>query len=384
MLLIGNENKLINTPPDSDEVEVSIFGSGYGESILLHVGGNNWFIVDSCIDPITKESVILNYLKKIKVDPVKDVKQIIATHWHDDHVRGLGEIVRKCELAEFVYSIALKANEFIPLVQLYDSDSMITSSGIDEFSSIIKTLLERGNKPKPACADRCLWQGTINTPDLIYQCVLFSLSPSDYSIYLSQQGLARLLPQKNTSKKRIISLSPNHAAVVLLFQIKDSFILLGSDLEETGNAETGWTVIVNSKTRPQGRASIFKIPHHGSDTAHHQKVWTELLYDNPIAVLTPFNRGYSKLPKEKDVDRICNLTKEAYSTANLKQRKFLKRSRTVEKTIRETVRNIRFVDNSIGHVRLRSKLFLQPVSWKIELLGDALPLKKLYDFKQVI
>lgn len=39
---------------------VSLIGTGgYGESVVIQMGTNNWMVVDSCIDPISKESVPL-------------------------------------------------------------------------------------------------------------------------------------------------------------------------------------------------------------------------------------------------------------------------------------------------------------------------------------
>lgn len=60
--------------PESDEIEVSLFGPGYGECVLLHVGFNNWFIVDSCVDPLTKDPIPLAYLDAINVNPAISVK----------------------------------------------------------------------------------------------------------------------------------------------------------------------------------------------------------------------------------------------------------------------------------------------------------------------
>lgn len=34
------------TAPEVGEIEVSVFGPGYGESILLHAGDNDWFLID--------------------------------------------------------------------------------------------------------------------------------------------------------------------------------------------------------------------------------------------------------------------------------------------------------------------------------------------------
>ncbi len=39
--------------PGQDIIEVSIFGPGKGEPILVHLGRNEWIIVDSCINART-------------------------------------------------------------------------------------------------------------------------------------------------------------------------------------------------------------------------------------------------------------------------------------------------------------------------------------------
>jgi hypothetical protein len=35
------------TPPRPDELELSLFGSGIGESLAVHLGNGEWAIVDS-------------------------------------------------------------------------------------------------------------------------------------------------------------------------------------------------------------------------------------------------------------------------------------------------------------------------------------------------
>jgi hypothetical protein len=94
-------------------------------------------------------------------------------------------------------------------------------------------------------------------------------------------------------------------------------------------------MIINSPLRPAGKASLFKIPHHGSENAHTSGVWSEMLLQNPYAVLTPYENGDTKLPTKKDVERVCSYTTNAYSTAIIGRKRTVKRDRTVEKTIRE-------------------------------------------------
>jgi glyoxylase-like metal-dependent hydrolase (beta-lactamase superfamily II) len=73
-------------------------------------------IVDSCLDPSTKQPVSLLYLEKLGVDVVAAVKVVLVTHWHDDHIRGLSTVVEKCKSARVCYSAALLKQEFLSLV----------------------------------------------------------------------------------------------------------------------------------------------------------------------------------------------------------------------------------------------------------------------------
>jgi hypothetical protein len=88
----------------------------------------------------------------------------LATHWHDDHIRGIGTLVETCRSAQFCLSSALRAKEFLTLVAAYGKRTMMVSSGIKEFRAVIEALQSRLKKPKEknmppkyAIADRCLW-----------------------------------------------------------------------------------------------------------------------------------------------------------------------------------------------------------------------------------
>jgi hypothetical protein len=198
---------------------------------------------------------------------------------------------------------------------------------------------------------------------------VYSLSPSDESFILAQREIAKLIPSVNDSLVRVPIQSSNNFAVVLWIDINGSSILLGSDLEVTVGRTTGWYAILDSNTRPNGKANIYKIPHHGSRTADHQDIWSKLLTSNPIAMLTPFNRGKG-LPTKEDVDRICKYTNRAHITSSPDTKSKINRSKVVEKQIKEVVRFIRPVQYSTGQVRFRSK-DLKSNQYSIECLGTA-------------
>jgi glyoxylase-like metal-dependent hydrolase (beta-lactamase superfamily II) len=95
-----------------------VFGPGIGECVVAHIGGGDWIVVDSCIDRQLGQPVALEYLKSLEVDVATRVKLVVATHWHDDHIQGIAEILMAAKNAKFVHSAAYKFQELVRLVQL--------------------------------------------------------------------------------------------------------------------------------------------------------------------------------------------------------------------------------------------------------------------------
>lgn len=350
------------SPPARDEIEVSFWGPGYGECILVHALNNEWVIIDSCIDPITKKPPVIDYLRSLNVNPAESVKLIAATHWHDDHIRGLSEIFDICKSADFLMSEALTKKEFLVLAESIGKDSKIEGcSGLEEMQRIF-SILEEAQKslgsrefraPIRASEHKCVWVSDQNPSTR-----LTALSPSDFSILQSERELADLIPKVKEPKRWLVPKIPNanHVAVVLWFEFDDISLLLGSDLEDDGNPHRGWTAIVNSPRRQPGKAAIYKISHHGSITGDLPRVWEEMLTEEPFAICSPYNLNKT-LPTPEDVKRICNYTPNAYITSTRKVNDVLvKKENTVQKTIAESGIKFRAREYIPGMVRIRKKV----------------------------
>ncbi|NKC16741.1 MAG: MBL fold metallo-hydrolase [Gammaproteobacteria bacterium] len=374
----------LSNPPAANEVEISVLGPGYGECIVAHLADSDWIIIDSCIDRSSKRPAALAYLDRLGVEPANSVKLVMATHWHDDHIRGLADTLRACDDAQFACSDALNTKEFLTVVNAYARRPMLEGgSGAQEFRSIIGVLEERAHRhpamshsPKWASADRLLWRREREVSVSGADAEFHSLSPSDASILAARLGLSALLPVEGTPKRRVAALSPNHAAVAAWLRVGPHTVLLGSDLEETSNPLAGWSAILTSTTRPSGNASVFKVAHHGSHNGDHSGIWTNLLCANPLAVVTPFPRGKKKLPTPSDANRICSRTSCAYITASPDAPRS-NRPKVVERMMRGAVRSMRPVHGGYGHVRLRRTLSDEEASWSVELFGAAMPLSAL-------
>lgn len=321
-------------------------------------------IVDSCHDSTGKPAA-LAYLESIGVPP-EHIILLVATHWHDDHVRGFSTLVEKSVNAEVCMSKAFTENEFVTFLSAYNKPFPTDRlpSGSSELLATLKILQERKSPATIAYPDRCLLRPPRAAPGV----EIYSLSPSDACLERFMRYIGANMPQQGVTKTRTPSIKANETAIALLVKLQDHSILLGADLEET---HKGWTAILASNGRPQELSTLFKIPHHGSENGHHDGVWDNMLIPSPVAILTPYNKS-SKLPKQTDIARIKKLSPKSYTTQPHTQGRKASRPSHIEKTIKETAIRIAPICQSMGHIR--AKLSGTNPEWEIELFNGAAPL----------
>ena len=340
-----------DTPPAHDELEISVIGPGRGETIILHLGHDEWVIVDSCIAKGTNEASALSYLRLLGPHVPQRIRLVAATHWHDDHIQGLASILAAAPDARFACSTALSSNEFATLVGIA-ADPVNPRGGLDELLAVLGELQKRP-------ADRAHPQWTIEQRELLhlsepsraFPVSIRALSPSDAMMTAALHELSTLIPAAGQPRTRIRSQAPNGLSVVLWLDAGPRSVLLGADLEQKETADRGSLAVVGSH-RAGKRAQVFKVPHHGSKNAECEDVWTQMLTPQPIAIVTPFNGGKG-LPAGGDLRRIEDRTSNGYCTAGSRvaapkrapmvEKKFkqvVKRSRTVRRSARPCARSL--------------------------------------------
>ena len=229
--------------PRDDEFEITLFGPGYGESIVLHVGDGVWVTVDSCLGVDGYPSA-LDYLKRLGLDPDRAVHLVVATHWHDDHIRGMAELLEACGNAAFCCAGALCREEFLAAVDALESRPLtVLGSGVRELHRVFTRLAGTGSKPTHAVANRRV---------LVREaCEIWSLSPDDAVFQDFLKTVGSRMPAAGQPKRHIPTLSPNEVAVALWVDAGNFSVLLGSDL-----ARKGWRRILASRERPAGRDRV--------------------------------------------------------------------------------------------------------------------------------
>jgi len=157
-------------------------------------------LVDSCIETASGRPAALGYLKNLGIDLGSAVKLIVVTHWHDDHVRGLGTVVEQCREATIALSAALQQREFIVLTQLYQDPAVARTSGLRELIKVMEVLAASNtsaskiDRRKLALVDRVLLQDKVVLSSIIVPASIHALSPSDASVLKAIASFSRIAP----------------------------------------------------------------------------------------------------------------------------------------------------------------------------------------------
>ena len=146
-------------PPAPDQCEVSLFGPGFGECLCLHLGDGAWVVVDSCVDPGDSLPAALRYLTRLGLDPADAVELLIVTHWHDDHIRGVAEILEACPKAQVACSAAVRRPDSLAFVQTQRlagaaSARVLMNSQVSLTSPRVRGRRRYGQRPGSRCSLR--------------------------------------------------------------------------------------------------------------------------------------------------------------------------------------------------------------------------------------
>ncbi len=326
-------------------------------------------VVDSCTKSRRSDAnAAIDYLDSLGVDIGKSVEIIVATHWHDDHIRGLHSTVERAENSIFFCSSALRSNEFLALVDRNPDPPSRHTSGTSELRKIGMIINRRRE-----VGGRALAQIRSSTRLFFSQdtpvAEIWALSPSDEDVARGIEHIASLLPKEDDpGVSRIPSLEPNDTSVTLLIKLRDgSGILLGADLEHfPSDRRRGWHAVIDNSTRPKTRSYVYKVPHHGAVSSYCPEVWEHLLEEDPLCLLSPFGLGSQEIPTPEDVIRLQKLSSKLLISASGK-RKNAWTDRSVEKIIHTTVRSMRPVIREVGHIQLRR----DSDGWLIRLSKEA-------------
>ncbi len=336
------------SPPRPEELEISLFGKGVGESLVVHLGDGDWMVVDSFVDRQTGRPVALDYLTRLGLSPEKVLRHIVISHWHDDHTSGASALLDNAPAAQVFLSAAFNKKEVRKLLAASECRT-VTPTGVDEMALLLRNLLARKRANSGGVQLNYLLAKTLVHKSS--RSEVFALSPSSGTLTRALAEIVPFLPVGGGPKRRV-SHEPNDLSVVLHVAFPPVAVLLGADLEVRTDSSTGWLAVVGLAGK-FCKSGTFKVAHHGSPNADHPQIWNELLTPSPVAILTPFLAGRKPLPSHEDLLRLKSTSIRVLCAGSPAPAKSRDLAPEAQKMVRASGASIRQSEGAVGHVRLR-------------------------------
>ena len=337
--------------PLASELEVSLFGGQkQGESIVVHLGDDNWMIVDSFRGIKSKTPIALDYLNSIGVAYDK-VKVIVLTHYHRDHSKGIVDIASACSNAEVWIPSVFDGASFLVLMKKLVRIKNTKFNPLLDLNELFKKDDSGEIELKRCKQDLVLYKSAVgeNVVEVI------GLSPNDKTIKLFEQDVKKVIEEGNEISELVDTKDPNNQSIVLLLKTRGFNVLLTGDLEDD-TEDIGLQSILKSKLLGKEKSAVFKVPHHGSENGYNKKVWDHFIKeDESILILTPIKTGSTILPKESMIDRLRTDYKNlAFITSDPYDGKGgFKHKENTRRILRGLNLNIKKNQDYFGQIRIR-------------------------------
>lgn len=309
------------TPPKTDEVELTFFGPGFGESIVVHIPGIGWGIIDSCeFGPVTERFV--PPLKYLICQGVNRLAFIVLTHPHADHFKGMEQIVD--HYLGRIDRVCRYAGDGARELGAYLTDRNIKGSpGAKSLSYVLKAFKKavdnHAESRRLGAMTQIIPRKQVSVNGATIEVDVRSLSPSAEDEQFYVDILRAASPQLTGRITEIPEREHNLIASAIWISAGDVVVILGSDVEKGRSRSSGWRGIVGSVDAPDLSVKALKVPHHGSPSAYYKQAWEQHCGGKKItSVVTPFIRGKQPRPSEGDIERIKNSSSHVGLTSQVR------------------------------------------------------------------
>lgn len=326
---------------DSDGLlELHVFGANQGESVVLKLPDGRWGVVDFYASKLDDLSGNATYQFLVS-QSVSELEFLCLTHPHDDHYRGMSQLLDKFTVRYFWRPSAMSGQQLKWLLKLSlkDAERSGEERAVEDATELerIFTCVRESREsksvpliPKNASVGSLLYPVPFDL-DAIFQ--VWAIAPSAEQTDQYQESLGKCFDSDMRLRDTLPYSRHNEISLALLVQYGNTRLILGGDVEKSG-----WLDSVKEFGLDNLNAVGVKVSHHGSTNGYCDGLWKGFSKDSkPIAVVTAFCRhGLPRLKALEHIrecsDRILTpclgaiLPKQAipFSTrAPVKSRKFL-------------------------------------------------------------
>lgn len=270
---IGGQN---SAPNEKGSLKLVFLDVGQGDSTLISSSANEAMLIDAG-PPNAGRDVVLPYLKEKNI---KGLKYIVATHYHDDHIGGIPEVIKGED-------------------QIFGtSDDLIPTNGV----------LDRGGDYE---GDSSAYEEYAKTTDGLRNAVhpgdQFTLGPASIDVMAANGELA------DGTEIALEPFDENSASIVLLLSYGDFSFLDEADLTGGGGDPPYQTIDIETELASMvGDVDILKVAHHGSQTSTNEAFLEAVSPE--LAIISVGDGNDFGHPSEEVIDRLLDSGAEVYQT----------------------------------------------------------------------
>jgi beta-lactamase superfamily II metal-dependent hydrolase len=294
-----------------NSLEMHIFGATQGESIVLKLPAGGWGVVDCYASTLDDpaDNAALHFLSE---RGVSELEFLCLTHPHDDHYRGMSQLLERLRVRCFWRPSAMSRQRLKWILQLALVDAKRSGHGrtledADELERIF-TLVKQGHEQrreplisKAAAVGTQLYPVPVD-PKAHFQ--IWAIAPSGRRADDYEEGLRKCFDDNGRIKDRLPYARHNEISLALLVVFGRTRVILGGDVEESN-----WLDTLNEFGRPGLSCVGVKASHHGSTNGYCQGLWEAFAADRrPVTVVTSFQRH--RLPRRDALEHIGEFAAE--------------------------------------------------------------------------
>jgi beta-lactamase superfamily II metal-dependent hydrolase len=307
-------HKTTTDAPES--LEIHVLGAGKGESIVLGWPGNRWGVVD-CYAPLLKDHVTNPTLQFLYGRGVSELEFLCLTHPHDDHFRGMSQLLEHLEVKYFWRFPTVSARDLRLLAKysIVDPERGNVAELLENANDFVRTMAIVNERRDSDQINQMMVSGhqqLYPVPfDQAAQFQVWGCAPHGNQLGDYERALSASFTKDERLRPNPPHVSHNDISVGLLIQFGKTRILLGGDVERAA-----WSDICPQHNREHFFVDAVKVPHHGSDTGFIPGLWGNLAgRKKPIAIIAPYRRF--GLPKQDALGHIRQHTSKIMLTCEV-------------------------------------------------------------------
>ena len=318
---------------------IHLIGAGIGESIVIQLPNGKIGVIDCYCSRLSattsEERLDANPTLRFLDDHLqaKSLAFIALTHPHEDHGRGLSQILKHYEnrieqiwmfetyqdeyLRQFFRTL-LESNQKLPIENLLNDDPGTFRSELLKIRNLVRKETTPGTSQTKLRKFQDYQEfGLADEPVEFHFLGPSSQLVDAYQTSLSDNLSSLVDPEgkKVYAKWRPDKVNHNLASPAILLVYGKTRVILGGDMESTGWQQVLADQQDETPPRPPLDCTFVKVSHHGSSNGYCDGLYAMLSKRKaPVAAITPFTRGTHSLPSTEGLNHLKTHAGEIFVT----------------------------------------------------------------------